>query len=65
MAANNVGEWDVEEVVASRGYVPAGTHILEFDQVNPGIIEGLLVPSWDQVLSMIQQMWEKEEIPFN
>ena len=65
MAANNVGEWDVEEVVASRGYVPAGTHIWEFDQVNPGIIEGLLVPSWDQVLSMIQQMWEKEEIPFN
>ena len=65
MAANNVGEWDVEEVVASRGYVPAGTHIWEFDQVNPGIIEGLLVPSWDQVLAMIRQMWEKEEIPFN
>lgn len=65
MEANNVGEWDVEEVVASRGYVPAGTHIWEFDQVNPGIIEGLLVPSWDQVLAMIRQMWEKEEIPFN
>lgn len=65
MEANNVGEWDVEEVVSSRGYVPAGTHIWEFDQVNPGIIEGLLVPSWDQVLAMIRQMWEKEEIPFN
>ena len=65
MEAGNVSEWDVEEVVASRGYVPAGTHIWEFDQVNPGIIEGLLVPSWDQVLAMIRQMWEKEEIPFN
>ena len=65
MEASNVSEWDVEEIVANEGYVTRGTKIWEFNQQNPGIVEGLLVPSWDQVLKKIRLMWEKEEIPFN
>ncbi len=65
MEASGVGEWDVEEIVANEGYVTRGTKIWEFNQQNPGIVEGLLVPSWDQVLKKIRLMWEKEEIPFN
>lgn len=65
MEASNVSEWDVEEIVANEGYVTSGTKIWEFNQQNPGIVEGLLVPSWEQVLTKIKLMWEKEEIPFN
>lgn len=64
MEASGVCEWDVENVVAARGYVPDGTPIWEFDKVNPGIIDGLLVPSWGQVFQMIQEMKETESIPF-
>ena len=62
MAANNVGEWDIQEVVAARGYYPSDTPIWNYD---PDFVAGVLVGAWDQVLAMIRQMWEKEEIPFN
>lgn len=65
MIANHVCEWDIENVVEARGYVPAGTKIWEYDTVNPGIIDGLLVASWDQVYDAIKDMKEKQEIPFN
>lgn len=65
MIANNVCEWDIENVVEARGYVPEGTKIWEYDTVNPGIVDGLLVASWDQVFAAIKEMREKQEIPFN
>ena len=65
MIANNVCEWDIQNVVEARGYVPAGTEIWDYDTVNPGIVEGLLVASWDQVYAAIKDMKEKQEIPFN
>lgn len=65
MIANHVCEWDIENVVESRGYVPEGTKIWEYDTVNPGIVDGLLVASWDQVYAAIKEMKEKQEIPFN
>lgn len=65
MIANHVCEWDIENVVEARGYVPTGTKIWEYDTVNPGIIDGLLVASWDQVYDAIKEMKEKQEIPFN
>ena len=64
MIANHVSQWDLESVVEARGYVPAETKIWEYDTVNPGIVEGLLVPCWDQVMGMIREMREKQEIPF-
>lgn len=65
MAANQVCEWDIQNVVEARGYVPSGTPIWEYDTVNPGIVDGLLVASWDQVYAAIKEMKEKQEIPFN
>lgn len=65
MIASNVDEWDLQNVVEGRGYVPFGTPIWEYDQVRPGIVDGLLVASWDQVLAAIKEMKETEQIPFN
>lgn len=65
MIANNVCEWDIQNVVEARGYVPAGTEIWDYDTVNPGIIDGLLVASWDQVYAAIKNMKEKQEVPFD
>lgn len=55
----------MENVVEAKGYVPVGTKIKDYDVVNPGIIEGLLVACWDQVYAAIKEMKEKQEIPFN
>ena len=65
METYHVDEWDVENVVEAKGYVPVGTKIKDYDVVNPGIIEGLLVACWDQVYAAIKEMKEKQEIPFN
>lgn len=65
MELHGVDMWDLENVVEARGYVPAGTPCWEFDTVNPGIVDGLLVPSWNQVYAAIKEMKEKQEIPFN
>lgn len=65
METYHVDEWDLENVVEARGYVPAGTKIKDYNIVNPGIIEGLLVACWDQVYDEIKKMREKQEIPFN
>lgn len=62
MAANNVGEWDIQEAVAARKYYPSDTPIWNYD---PDFIDGALVGAWDQVMDTIRQIWEKEEIPFN
>lgn len=62
MIENDVGEWDIQEVVAARGYYPSLTPIENYD---PGFIKGVLVGAWPQVFKMIQEMREKMEIPFN
>lgn len=65
MAANGVCEWDVENVVSAKGYVTEGTPIWEFETQNPGIIDGLLVASWDQVYAAIREMKENDALVFN
>lgn len=64
MEKNHVDEWELQSVVEARGYVIPGTPIWEYDTVNPGIVDGLLVASWDQVYAMIEESRKKEEIPF-
>ena len=65
MITNKVDEWEIENVVVARGYVPENTPIWEYDRVNPGIVEGLLVASWDQVYAAILQARNEQEIPFD
>lgn len=65
MELHHVDEWELQAVVEAKGYMTAGTPIWEYDDVNPGIVDGLLVASWDQVYAAVQEMREKQEIPFN
>lgn len=62
MLANHVDEWDIQNVVAAKGYYPADTPITNYD---PAFISGVLVGAWQQVFAMIKDMKEKESIPFN
>lgn len=62
MEANHVDEWDIQNVVAARGYYPADVPIWDYDE---DFINGCLVGAWGQVYGMIKEMREKQEIPFN
>lgn len=62
MKEYSVDEWDIQGVVAERGYYPSDTPIENYD---PDFIEGVLVGAWDQVYAMIMEMKENTEIPFN
>lgn len=65
MESNRVVAWEIENVCEARGYVPAGTQLWDYDTVNPGIIDGLLVASWEQVFAAVKQAREEQEIPFD
>ena len=65
MIANDICEWDIQNVCEAKGYVPVGTSVRDYDEVNPGIVDGLLVASWDQVYAAIQEMKDKDALVFN
>lgn len=62
MELNHVDEWDIQGVVAARGYFPADMPIRDYPE---DFISGVLVGAWDQVYAMIQEAKKNEEIPFN
>ena len=62
MIEHNVCEWDIQNVVAAKGYYPEDTPIENYD---PEFVSGVLVGAWQQVFGMIKEMKEKEAIPFN
>ena len=62
MKGNNVTEWDIQSVVAAKGYYPSDTPVEKYDE---GFIHGVLVGAWPQVYKMIRDMKETETIPFN
>lgn len=62
MVENRVCEWDIQNVVAARGYYPPDTPVENYD---PEFVAGVLVGAWPQVYGMIKEMKEKEAIPFN
>ena len=51
MVANNVTIEQIQNVVSSRGYYPAGTPIENYDE---GFVQGVLVGAWEQVYTMIK-----------
>lgn len=65
MIANNVNEWDIQSVCEAKGYVPLGTPLYQYEEVNPGFVAGVLVGAWGQVYGAIQEMKAKDAIPFN
>lgn len=65
MIANGVDEWDVQAVSEAKGYVPCGTPLWEYEIVNPGFTDGVLVAAWDQVYREIQKMKQESALVFN
>ena len=59
---NHVDEWDIQAVVAARGYYPEDVKIRDYDA---DFINGCLIGAWEQVFGMVKEMKEKQEIPFN
>ncbi|REK54047.1 MAG: hypothetical protein C6W55_12465 [Thermobacillus sp.] len=59
MIQHKVAEWEIQQVVAKRGYYPADTPITNYD---PGFIDGVLVAAWPKVFAMIEEM--RDEVPF-
>ena len=46
--------------------MPLGTPLWEYDEGEPrGIVDGLLVASWQQVYAAIKGARNKQEIPFD
>lgn len=62
MESNRVDEWDIQNVVAARGYYPSDVKIKDYDKE---FINGCLIGAWPQVYGMIKEAKEKEVIPFN
>lgn len=65
MEANGVDEWDIQNVVAAKGYFPPDVPIEKYDETKPGFIAGVLVGAWPQVYMVIKEMKEKDAIVFN
>jgi hypothetical protein len=62
MEANHVCGWDIQNVVAARGYFPFDMDIWDYPD---DFIDGVLIGAWPQVFAMIREMKEKQEIPFH
>jgi len=60
MIQHRVTEWEIQSVVAKRGYYPADTPITNYD---PGFIDGVLVAAWPKVFAMIEE--SRKDVPFN
>ena len=65
MSANDVCEWDIQNVCEAKGYVPVDTPLYMYEEVNPGFVDGVLVGAWDQVYTAIREMKEKVSLVFN
>lgn len=65
MLADNIGDWDIMNICESKGYVPTGTNIWDYETVNPGLIDGGIIGNWPSVVEQIRQMRKNAEIPFN
>ena len=62
MIANDVCEWDIQNVVAARGYFPADMEVYDYPK---DFVDGVLVGAWEQVFDMIKEMKEKDSLVFN
>lgn len=62
MINNQVDEWDIQNVVAARGYFPADMAVADYP---PDFIAGVLVGAWEQVYGMIKEMKETDSLVFN
>lgn len=62
MEENAVVEQELMTVVGAKGYFPPDMPIWDYPA---DFIDGVLVGAWDKVFSMIMEMRNKQEIPFD
>ena len=62
MELHQVDEWDIQNVVAARGYFPSDMAVRDYPE---DFVTGVLVGAWEQVYAMIKEAREKMEIPFD
>lgn len=61
MELHQVDEWDIQNVVAARGYFPSDMPIRDYPE---DFVAGVLVGAWEQVHAMIKEARKNMEIPF-
>ena len=64
MLADNIGAWDIMNICESKGYMPSGTDIWDYDRIAEGFIDGALVANWPDVVRQIHELRKTIEIPF-
>lgn len=62
MMANQVDEWDIQNVVAAKGYFPVDMAVRDYPV---DFVDGCLVGAWQKVYGMIKEMKEKDALVFN
>lgn len=62
MEANEVDEWDIQNVVAARGYFPADMPVRDYPA---DFVDGCLVGAWDKVFEIIREMKQNDGLVFN
>ncbi|MFT4107714.1 MAG: ATP-binding protein [Lacrimispora sp.] len=62
MILHQVDEWDIQNVVAARGYFPADMAVADYPQ---DFIAGVLVGAWEQVHGMVKEMKKTDSLVFN
>lgn len=65
MEADGVSEWEIQQVVYSRGYFPDNTPIEKMEEASPGFIEGWILQYWPQVKDAAERVRREEGVPFN
>jgi hypothetical protein len=62
MEQYGIGEWDIQNVVASKGYMPYDMPVKDYPM---DFVDGWLIPYFGKVAEMAEQIKDKAEIPFN
>ena len=62
MEQYGIGEWDIQNVVAMKGYMPYDMPVKDYPM---DFVEGWLIPYFGKVAEMAEQIKDKAEIPFN
>ena len=62
MEANEVDEWDIQNVVASRGYFPADMPVRDYPA---DFVDGCLIGAWEKVFEIVREMKQNDGLVFN
>ena len=62
MRQYDIDEWDIQNVVSTKGYFPPDMPVSEYPD---DFVDGWLIPYFDKIAAMAREARNKAEIPFN